>query len=150
MVETTHPIWTLFGDHAMKPAESSFCRIVAAFTKMFDEDEMVSLISNELTQFAVISDAAWDQCFHVLERIEPEDVNEYNPSEVKGFDVALYERLIDGIVAEEVGSEGPAAMMTILFEFVDAACKLFKFTEAEKNKPAEEPAEEPAADDDAE
>jgi len=147
VAEATQPIWTLFGDHAMKPDEATFCRIIAAFTKMFDNDQRVTLITNELTQFTVISDAAWDQCLHVLERVSPEEINGFNPSEESTFDLALYEKLIDGIVGEDIGTEGAAIMMTLLFEFVDAACKLFKFTEAEKNKPQEQ-TEEPAADDD--
>merc|ERR1719295_1120308 len=147
VVETTQPIWTLFGDHAMKPQDAIFCRIIAAFTKLFDTDHRVTLITNELTQCTVISDAAWDQCLHVLERISPEQVNGYNPSEEKDFDLGLFEKLIDGIVGEEIGSEGAAIMMTFLFEFVDAACKLFKYAEAEKNKP-QEPVEETAEEQD--
>ena len=146
VVEATQPIWTLLGDHAMKPEESVFCRIIAAFTKMFDNAQRVTLITNELTQFSVISDAAWDQCLHVLERVSQEEVNGFNPSEETHFDLALYEKLIDGVVAEDIGSEGAAIIMTFLFEYVDAACKLFKFTEAEKNKPVE-PTEIPDAED---
>jgi len=150
VVETTQPIWSLLGDHAMKPKESIFCRIIAAFTKLFDSRQQVTLITTELTQFTVISDAAWDQCLQILMRISPEQVAGYNPSEEHGFELRLYEKLIDGITADEIGSEGAAIIMAILFEFVDAACKLFKFNEAEKNKPVEEPAAEPVEDEDAE
>jgi len=150
VVETTQPIWGLLGDHAMKPKESIFCRIIAAFTKMFDSRQQITLITNELTQFTVISDAAWDQCLQILMRISPEQVSGFNPSEEPAFELGLYEKLIDGITSEEIGSEGSAIMMAILFDFVDAACKLFKFTEAEKNKPAEDPPAEPVEEDDAE
>jgi len=150
VVETTQPIWSLLGDHAMKPAESIFCRIIAAFTKMFDSRQQITLITKDLAQFTVISDAAWDQCLQILMRISPEQVSGFNPSGDLHFELGVYERLLDGITAEEIGSEGAAIMMTILFEFADAACKLFKFNEAEKNKPVEVPAEEPAEEDDAE
>merc|ERR1712129_376983 len=129
-----------------KPEQTSFGRIIAAFAKLFDNgaDRALSLISSDLTQCEVISDAAWDQSRAVLMQISAELVNGYNVTELASFDEALFDRLLDGIVAEDIGAEGVAVMMTTLFQFVDATNKLWKFTEAEKKKPVEpEPAEEP-------
>jgi len=148
-VEATQPIWSLIGGHVMKPEQPSFGRIVAAFTKLFEDgaERKVSLISSDLTQCEVMSDAAWDQSLAVLPQISAELVNGYNVTELASFDEALFDRLLDGIVAEDIGAEGVAAMMTILFQFVDATNKLWKFSEAEKKKQDNpEPAEEPEED----
>jgi len=150
-VEATQPIWSLIGDHVMKPEQPAFGRIVAAFAKLFEDgaERTLSLISSDLTQCEVISDAAWDQSLAVLSQISAELVNGYNVTALASFDEALFDRLLEGIVAEDIGAEGVAVMMTILFQFVDATNKLWKFSEAEKEKADNpEPAEE--AEEDAE
>jgi len=141
VIEATYSVWSCIVDHIMKPQQPSFCRIVAAFIKLFDNEQenKLSLINKELSQFDVISDAAWNQCLKCLKEVTSEKVNGFNPNEMGSFDVSLFDKLLDGIVGEEIGKEGLAIIVTILYEFTDSVCKLYKFTEEEKKKEAEKP-----------
>merc|ERR1712087_585126 len=140
MVAATQCIWSLISAHAMKPDESSYCRSIAAFISMFvlEENNSLSLINKELSQLDVISNAAWNQCLICLKEITSEKVNAFNPNEIDSFDVVFIEKLIDGINTEEIGNEGLALIMTMLYQFVDSSCKLYKHVEEEKMKRAQE------------
>ena len=139
MIETTQPIWSLIADHTMKPEQATFCRIIAAFVKLFDNEEVKRLpaINNELEQFDMISSRAWDQCIDFMSDITSEQVNGYNPNEIQSFDVNLFEKLLDGINGEEIGSEGLPMIITMLYQFIDTICKLYRYTEEEKKKAIE-------------
>ena len=134
IIVATQSIWSLICNHAMKPDQSSYCRIIAAFTKLFEQDNALSFLNKELSQLDVISNAAWNQCLKCLKDITSEKVGAFNPSENESFDVVFIEKLIDGMNVEEIGNEGLALIMTMLYQFVDSACKLYKFVEEEKRK----------------
>merc|ERR1712228_768709 len=142
MIKATQSIWSLISVHTMKPDQSSYCRIIAAFISM--QTDKLDLINKELSQLDVISNAAWNQCLNCLKDITLEQVNAFNPNEIESFDVAFIEKLIDGINAEEIGNEGLALIMTMLYQFVDSSCKLYKFVEEEKMKRAREEKEKKA------
>ena len=142
----------MIADHVMKPQQSTFCRIIAAFVKLFDNEEQkkVTLINKELSQLDVISDRAWNECINCLKDVTSEKVNGYNPNEIESFDVSLFDKLLNGINVDEIGNEGLAVIITMLYQFVDASCKLYKFTEEEKKKAEnqeEQPKDEEPADD---
>merc|ERR1712129_323649 len=139
VIQATQFIWSLITNHVMKPLleQASYCRIIAAFIRMFVGDKL-SLVNAELTQLDVISNAAWNQCLMCLEQITLKDVVAFNPNESEVFDVMFVEKLIDGVNGEEIGSEGLAMIITMLFQFVDASCKLFKFVVEEDKKKKEE------------
>jgi len=148
MIKETQSIWCLISEHTMKPDQSLYCRIIAAFISMITDK--LTLINKELSQLDVISNAAWNQCLNCLKDITSEQINAFNPNEIETFDVAFIEKLIDGINGEEIGNEGLALIMTMLYQFVDSSCKLYKFVEAEKKKEAEKEDEKPETEEIAE
>merc|ERR1711933_504574 len=104
-IQASQSMWSLISGHAMKPEQSSYCRIIAAFIRMFAGDKL-SLINKELTQLEVISNAAWNQCLMCLEQITLDDVAAFNPNESEVFDAEFVAKLIEGINGEEIGNEG--------------------------------------------
>eukprot|EP01083_Nonionella_stella_P064841 169371_1 len=150
-MEATQSIWSLISNHCMKPQQSSFCRIIVAFSKLFDDDQGQKrcLINNKLSQFEEISNAAWNQCINNVKDITSEKVNGYDPTTIESFDVSLFDKLLNGIVAEEIGTEGFAILVTMLYEFVDSVCKLYNYTEEQKQK-ENEPVNEEEKEADAE
>eukprot|EP01083_Nonionella_stella_P140188 429296_1 len=148
-MEATQSIWSLIANHCMKPQQSSFCRIIVAFGKLFDDEQKMCLINNELSQFEEISNAAWNQCINNINDITSEKVSGCDPTTIESFDVLLFDKLLNGIVAEEIGTEGFAIVVAMIYEFVDSVYKLYKYTEEQKqkeNEPVNEEEKEADAD----